>query len=184
MSNLIELPIDGSFLITSEIYSDSRGSFREWLPNDAILEILGRDFSTAQANFSISKKGTIRGIHYSSAPEGQAKLVTCLTGIIYDVVVDLRESSPTFGKWHGVTLNSNEPKTLYVGPGLGHAFMALTDNSGVAYLLSSKYNGDLEFGINPFDPFIDIRWPIDEYLLSAKDAGAPKIKENKLPKHN
>ena len=177
MSKIIPLPIDGSYLITSEIYSDSRGSFREWLPNDAVREILGSDFPTAQANFSISKKGTIRGIHYSSAPEGQAKLVTCLSGSIYDVVVDLRVGSPTFGQWHGVTLSSNESRSLYLGSGLGHAFMALEDNCGVAYLLSSRFNADLEFGINPFDSQINISWPRGNYLLSSKDSQAPMMQD-------
>ena len=180
MSTITPLPIEGSWLISTQEFKDSRGSFREWLPNSACKEIFGKNFEVAQANFSVSKKGTLRGIHYSLAPEGQAKLVTCLTGEIYDVVVDLRPDSKTYGKWHGVNLSADSPQSLYVGPGLGHAFLAMEDNTGVAYLLSSGFNKEMEHGINPFDKEIGITWPQIEFLLSDKDAAAPSFKDAKL----
>ena len=180
MSTITPLPIEGSWLISTQEFRDSRGSFREWLPNSACKEIFGKSLEVAQANFSVSRKGTLRGIHYSLAPEGQAKLVTCLTGEIYDVVVDLRPDSKTYGKWHGVNLSADSPQALYVGPGLGHAFLALEENSGVAYLLSSAYNSEMEHGINPFDKEIGISWPQIEFLLSDKDAAAPSFKDAKL----
>lgn len=180
MNTITPLPIKGSWLISTEKFSDSRGMFREWLPNSACKEIFGKSLEVAQANFSVSKKGTLRGIHYSLAPEGQAKLVTCLTGKIFDVVVDLRSNSETFGKWHGVILSAENPQSLYVGPGLGHAFLAMEDNSGVAYLLSSAYNKEMEHGINPMDTEIGIAWPELEFLLSDKDAEAPLLKDARL----
>ena len=180
MSTITPLPIEGSWLISSEEFKDSRGSFREWLPNSACKEIFGANFEVAQANYSVSKKGTLRGIHYSLAPEGQGKLVTCLSGEIYDVVVDLRPHSQTFGQWHGVILSADIPHSLYVGPGLGHAFLAMEDNTGVTYLLSSPYNKDMEFGINPLDSEIGIEWPKLEFLLSDKDSGAPYLKDARL----
>ena len=180
MNSITPLPIEGSWIISSTEFKDSRGSFREWLPNSACKEIFGANFEVAQANFSVSKKGTLRGIHYSLAPEGQAKLVTCFTGKIYDVVVDLRPNSKTFGKWHGVILDSDTPLSIYIGPGLGHAFLALKDQSGVAYLLSSPYNQEVEFGVNPFDPEIGIKWPNESYILSEKDQSSPKVSSARL----
>ena len=180
MSTITPLPIEGSWMISSEEFKDSRGVFREWLPNSACKEIIGKNLEVAQANFSVSKKGTLRGIHYSLVPEGQAKLVTCLTGKIFDVVVDLRPNSQTFGQWHGIILSAHSPLSIYVGPGLGHAFLALEDNTGVAYLLSSAYNKEVEYGINPFDKEIGITWPQLEFLLSDKDASAPSLKEARL----
>jgi len=180
VSTITPLPIEGSWIISSEEFKDSRGMFREWLPNSVCKEIFGKNLEVAQANFSVSKKGTLRGIHYSLAPVGQSKLVTCLTGKIFDVVVDLRTNSQTFGQWHGVMLSAQSPQSIYVGPGLGHAFLALEDNSGVAYLLSSPYNKEMEHGINPFDKEIGILWPELEFLLSDKDAAAPSLKDARL----
>lgn len=180
MTTITPLPIEGSWIISADQFKDLRGSFREWLPNSACKEIFGTNFEVAQANFSVSKKGTLRGIHYSLAPVGQAKLVTCLTGKIYDVVVDLRPNSNTFGKWHGVILDSDTPLSIYLGPGLGHAFLALEDQTGVAYLLSSPYNKDLEFGIDPFDPEIGINWPDAKYILSDKDKLSPRVRTARL----
>ncbi len=180
MNSITPLPIEGSWIISSTEFKDSRGSFREWLPNSACKEIFGANFEVAQANFSVSKKGTLRGIHYSLAPEGQAKLVTCLTGKIYDVIVDLRPHSRTFGKWHGVILSAETPLSIYIGPGLGHAFLALEDQSAISYLLSSPYNQNLEFGINPFDREIAIPWPQMEFLLSDKDSTAPNLRDARL----
>ena len=177
MSTITPLSIEGSWIISSEEFKDSRGIFREWLPNSACKEILGKNFEVAQANFSVSKKGTLRGIHYSLAPEGQSKLVTCLSGKIFDVVVDLRPHSHTFGQWHGVILSAESPLSLYVGPGLGHAFLALEDNSGVAYLISSPYNKEMELEIDPFDKEMGIAWPPLDFLLSDKDAAAPSLKD-------
>lgn len=182
MTSVAETPIAGCWLITADTFTDDRGSFREWLPNSAcqeIQELTGDSFETAQANYSVSKKGTIRGIHYSLAPTGQVKIVTCLTGAIYDVVVDLRPDSLTFGNWFGVELAADSGRSIYLGKGLGHAFMALEENSGVAYLLSSPFNPELESGINPFDLEIGIKWPAGPYFLSEKDKAAPDFKDAK-----
>jgi len=180
MTTVTPLPIEGSWIFSSEEFKDSRGIFREWLSNSACKEIFGKNLEVAQANFSVSKKGTLRGIHYSLALDGQAKLITCLTGKIYDVVVDLRRNSETFGQWHGVILSSENPQSIYVGPGLGHAFLAIEDNASVAYLLTSPYNKEMEYCINPFDKEIGIAWPQLEFLLSEKDSAAPSLKDARL----
>jgi dTDP-4-dehydrorhamnose 3,5-epimerase len=179
MVTVEKTPISDCWLITSQEFTDERGSFREWVPNSALQEMFGANFETAQANYSVSKKGTIRGIHYSLAPVGQAKLVTCLSGAIYDVVVDLREDSATFKKWIGIELSAGNAKSVYIGPGLGHAFLAL-EEAGVSYLLSSPFNPASEYGINPFDSDLEITWPEGSYLLSDKDKNSPTLQFAKL----
>jgi dTDP-4-dehydrorhamnose 3,5-epimerase len=184
---ITSLGIEGAWLASSPVHGDDRGSFREWFKHSEILEITGVDFSVAQANISQSKKGVVRGIHYSLAPEGQTKWVTCVTGAIRDVVVDIRPSSPTFGKHVAVDLVGGSGDIVLIGAGLGHAFVSLQDNSHVAYLLSSPFSPSHEFEINPLDSAIGIEWslPREELLLSAKDAAAPTLaerdKEGKLP---
>jgi dTDP-4-dehydrorhamnose 3,5-epimerase len=181
------LSIDGAFIIESPIHSDDRGFFREWFKDDLIEKVLGRNFEVAQANISTSSRGTLRGLHYSLAPNGQAKLVTCVSGSVKDVIVDIRPDSKTFGEWVEVELIGNSGKAIYISEGLGHGFISLTDSSSVAYLLSTPYSPTEEFEINPLDPAIGINWGflISELKISNKDKNAPTLeeckKEGKLP---
>jgi dTDP-4-dehydrorhamnose 3,5-epimerase len=127
---------------------------------------------------SVSRRGSLRGIHYADVPPSQAKYVTCVRGAVLDVVVDIRVGSPTFGQWESTLLDDVDLKAIYVAEGLGHAFIALSDEATVTYLCSAPYAPRREHGINPLDPALGITWPSDiEPLLSAKDAEAPSLEE-------
>jgi dTDP-4-dehydrorhamnose 3,5-epimerase len=172
-----ELEIKGAWIARSPIHTDERGFFREWFKADEFEEAIGHSFKVRQANISSSKKGVIRGIHYSRAIGGQGKWVTCVTGAIWDVVVDIRPSSPTFRKWIALELNAERGDALYISEGLGHGFVALEDNSNIVYLLTSRYSPEDEFEIDPFDLDLKIEWPLKSLILSKKDSDAPALKE-------
>lgn len=184
---LTPLDIEGVLVAESPIWSDDRGFFREWFKADSIKEATGRDFGIEQANISLSSKGTLRGIHYSIAPRGQAKWVTCVSGAIKDVIVDIRPQSPTFGKWVEVELRGDSGKAVLVSEGLGHGFIALEENTLVAYLISTPFSPAHEFEINPLDETIGINWGVQpsEFKISDKDKFAPTLEERfnegKLP---
>ncbi len=184
---LTPLGIEGAWLAESPVWSDDRGFFREWFKSEEVLAATGINFSIQQANISQSQRGVIRGIHYSLAPQGQAKWITCVNGSIRDVIVDIRPSSPTFGKSVFVDLNGLDGRAVLIGAGLGHGFASLADSSTIAYLLSSPYSPTEEFEINPMDPELGIGWGVDlaEVSLSEKDRMAPSLterhKEGKLP---
>ncbi|GAA3124759.1 hypothetical protein GCM10020001_052020 [Nonomuraea salmonea] len=132
----------------------------------------------AQVNCSVSRRGVLRGVHFADVPPGQAKYVTCAAGAVLDVVVDVRAGSPTFGRWESVRLDDESRHGLYIGEGLGHAFLALSESATVVYLCSTPYDPAREHGVHPLDPDLGIEWPLDgEPLLSAKDAAAPTLKQ-------
>lgn len=173
-----ELDIAGAWLTTPRIHTDDRGSFLEWFRDSELGSDVGHHLDVAQANCSVSRLGVIRGIHFSDVPPGQAKYVTCASGAILDVVVDLRVGSPGFGRWQGVRLDDTDRRALYISEGLGHAFAALTDQATVMYLCSTPYAPGREHGVHPLDPAIGIAWPSEvEPVLSDKDAAAPSLAE-------
>ena len=184
---LTRLGIDGVWLAESQVWSDDRGFFREWFKSADIKSVTGRTFGIEQANISLSSRGTLRGIHYSIAPQGQAKWITCISGSIKDVIVDIRPDSQTFGKWIEVDLSGNSGKALFVSEGLGHGFLALEDNTAVAYLVSTPFSPKNEFEIDPLDEKIGINWGMNssELKISDKDKYAPKLADRlaqgKLP---
>ncbi len=185
--NLEELSIAGLFKLTSPVWGDDRGFFREWfkLPD---LNEAGISFTAAQANLSRSARNVVRGLHFSVAPEGQAKVVTCAEGELVDVMVDLRVGSPTFGKTELVTLRGGDGVSLYLPSGIGHGFCATSDDAVLVYLLSSTYNPTAELEVHPFDKELMVPWPLSgEAILSAKDAAAPSLADrrldNTLPKY-
>jgi dTDP-4-dehydrorhamnose 3,5-epimerase len=171
------LTIEGAYEITPVQHGDARGTFLEWFRFDALAEVLGHRFDLAQANLSTSARGVVRGIHFADVPPGQAKYVTCVSGAVLDVVVDIRVGSPTFGAWEAVQLDDQERRAVYLAEGLGHGFCALTEGATVAYLCSSAYRPGHEHGVHPLDPALGIDWPAAEPLLSGKDAGAPTLVE-------
>ena len=177
MAELTPQGIDGAWLFTSPVHHDDRGNFREWFKYSEIEERLGRNFVVAQSNLSKSKKGVVRGIHFSTAPAGQAKWVTCANGSLWDVVVDIRPNSPTFKRWAAVELRAEDGKALFISEGLGHAFVALEDETVISYLLSSPYSPKEEHAINPKDSEIGITWPNIPLSFSEKDAAAPTLME-------
>lgn len=178
---LTELDIPGAYVMTPRQFGDDRGVFLEWFRHEAFGQAVGHDLRLAQANCSVSAKGTLRGIHYADVPPGQAKYVTCVAGAVLDVVVDIRVGSPTYGRWQGVRLDTADRRAIYLGEGLGHAFLALADESTVVYLCSESYNAAGEHEVNPLDPELGIDWPLGDLdgppRLSPKDAAAPTLAE-------
>ena len=172
------LAVADAFVLTPRQFPDSRGVFMEWFSASAFSDAVGHPLDLAQANCSVSSRGTLRGVHFADVPPGQAKYVTCATGAVLDVVFDIRVGSPTYGAHHAVLLDTVDRRALYLPEGVGHAFLALEDNSTVMYLCSTGYNPSAEHGINPLDPALGIEWPADiEPLLSDKDRDAPLLAE-------
>jgi dTDP-4-dehydrorhamnose 3,5-epimerase len=175
--------IQGAFVFTPVRHEDSRGHFQESFKLSHLKNALGIGFEVKQVNQSSSAKGVIRGIHFASSPPGQAKYVNCLKGAIWDVVVDLRTSSPTFGKWEGIYISAENGKSVLIAEGLGHAFLCLKEDSVVNYLCSEEYRPLDERQINPLDPEIGIdflevanRFGVDKFVLSDQDKSAHSLK--------
>ena len=184
---LTPLGIVGAWLVESPVWRDDRGFLREWFKAEDVKSATGREFGIEQANISVSSKGTLRGIHYSIAPRGQAKWITCVSGAIQDVIVDIRPHSKTFGQWIDVELQGDSGKAVFISEGLGHVFLALEDNTTVAYLASTPFSPTDEYEINPLDQKIGVSWKINvgNLKISDKDKSAPtlpeRLLEGKLP---
>ena len=173
-----ELKVPGAWSFTPRQFPDPRGVFLEWFKADALEQVLGHRLQVAQANHSVSARGTMRGVHFADVPPSQAKYVYCTRGAVLDVVVDIRVGSPTFGVSDAVLLDDQDRRGIYLSEGLGHAFLALTDDANVTYLCSAPYAPGREHGISPLDPALDLPWPDDvEPLLSDKDAAAPTLEQ-------
>ncbi|MEV3901538.1 dTDP-4-dehydrorhamnose 3,5-epimerase [Mycobacterium sp. NPDC050551] len=173
-----ELAVPGAWEITPTVHADHRGAFFEWFTDRGFRGFAGHGFGLAQANCSVSAAGVLRGVHFSELPPSQAKYVTCMSGEVLDVVVDIRVGSPTFGRWDSVVLDDRNRRSVYLSEGLGHAFLSLRDGSTVAYLCSTAYAPDREHTINPLDAAIGVDWRYDgELVLSDRDAAAPSLAE-------
>ncbi|MFI8882211.1 dTDP-4-dehydrorhamnose 3,5-epimerase [Streptomyces sp. NPDC053813] len=173
-----QLSIAGAWVHEPKVFPDSRGSFHEWFKASELGEAVGHTLRLEQANFSVSSRGTLRGVHFADVPPSQAKYVKCVRGAVLDVIVDIRVGSPTYKQWEAVRLDDADHHSVYLAEGLGHAFMALTDDASVAYLCSEGYAPGREHGINPLDPELGIEWPQGiTPLLSDKDAAAPSLAE-------
>lgn len=170
--------VDGAFVYTPRVFPDHRGTFAEWFRGDEFRDDLGYTFSLAQANCSTSRRGVLRGIHFTEVPPGQAKYVTCASGAVLDVIVDLRTGSPGYLRWTAVQLDDESRRGVFLAEGLGHAFLALSPQATVMYLCSTPYAPGIEHGVHPLDPDIGIAWPRDaELILSDKDASAPTAEQ-------
>ncbi|GFG73070.1 dTDP-4-dehydrorhamnose 3,5-epimerase [Mycobacterium botniense] len=174
-----ELDIPGAWEITPQLHADSRGLFFEWLTDHGFTAFAGHRLDVRQANCSVSHAGVLRGLHFAELPPSQAKYVTCVSGSVFDVVVDIRLGSPTFGQWSSVLLDDRERKSVYISEGLAHGFLALQDNSTVMYLCSTPYNPQREHAINATDPALAIAWPRVNGAprLSERDAAAASLAE-------
>jgi dTDP-4-dehydrorhamnose 3,5-epimerase len=174
-----ELSIPGAGVLTPRQFPDERGTFLEWFREEPLVEAFGRGFRVRQANLSVSRRGVLRGLHYAAVPPGQAKWVTVVTGSVIDYVVDLRVGSPSYRSWLAVDLDDRQRRAVFLSEGLGHAFVALQEDTVVSYLVSEPYNPEREFAINPLDPAIGLTFPDDlaSPLLSEKDAEAPTLAE-------
>jgi dTDP-4-dehydrorhamnose 3,5-epimerase len=172
------LAIAGAVLFTPRQHRDARGVFLEQFRAEALCSAWGHPLTLAQSNVSVSRRGVVRGIHFAQVPPGQAKFVTCVKGRILDVAVDLRVGSPTFGQHVSAILDDVDRRALYVAEGLGHAFVALTDDATVSYYCSTVFNPEREHGIDPLDPDLALPWPDDlELVLSDRDRAAPSLGE-------
>jgi dTDP-4-dehydrorhamnose 3,5-epimerase len=175
-----ELDIPGAWEITPTIHGDSRGLFFEWLTDSGFTSFAGHRLDVRQANCSVSSAGVLRGLHFALLPPSQAKYVTCVHGSVFDVVVDIRLGSPTFGQWDSVVLDDEDRRTIYISEGLAHGFLALQDNSTVMYLCSAQYHPQREHTICATDPALAIDWPLVDGTapsLSDRDAAAPNLDE-------
>ncbi|OBF86006.1 dTDP-4-dehydrorhamnose 3,5-epimerase [Mycobacterium sp. 852002-51163_SCH5372311] len=175
-----ELDIPGAWEITPALHGDSRGLFFEWLTDREFRAFAGHSLDVRQANCSVSSAGVLRGLHFAQLPPSQAKYVTCVSGSVFDVVVDVRLGSPTFGRWASVVLDDSDRRTIYISEGLAHGFLALQDNSTVMYLCSTEYNPQREHTICAADPSLAIEWPLVGGVaasMSDRDAAAPSLEE-------
>lgn len=171
------LDIAGAYELTPRQFSDERGTFLEWYRGDLLEERFGVGIRLRQSNTSISRRGVLRGIHYADIPPGQAKHVTATRGAALDIIVDIRVGSPTFGRWDTVLLDTVDRRAVYLAEGLGHAFLALEDDTTVSYLVSHTYDPEHEHGISPIDPALGLELPIptEDLIISEKDLAAPTL---------
>src|SRR5437764_5400423 len=173
-----QLSVPGAYEFTPCVFPDDRGLFVAPFHDGVFREAVGHSLRLGQSNLSVSWRGAIRGVHFADTPPGQAKYIYCPQGALLDVVVDLRVGSPTFGKWDAARLDAENFSALYLAEGLGHGFIALEDDTVMAYLCSEPYNPAGEHGINPLDPQLGLPWPAElTPILSEKDLAAPSLAE-------
>lgn len=180
MITITKTELPGVIILKNREFIDDRGFFMETFNQQRFAE-LGLQATFVQDNQSRSSKNVIRGLHYQF-PQWQGKLMRVLRGAIYDVAVDIRPDSPTFKKWVGVELNDENRLQLYIPPGFAHGFATLSDIADISYKCTTSYNAQDDAGILWNDPEIGINWPIDQPLISEKDAKAPKLSALEMSK--
>lgn len=173
------LEIPDVILIEPRIFSDPRGFFVETYKQSEFFEN-GITEKFIQDNWSHSGRGTLRGLHFQKPPKAQAKLVMVLKGEVFDVAVDIRKNSATYGQWVGLTLSDKKPQILYIPVGFAHGFCVMSHEADFIYKVSDEYSPELDSGIRWNDPDIGIDWPISDPLLSAKDQALPLLKQAAL----
>jgi 5-epimerase len=174
-----KLGVEGAVEFSPRIFTDDRGSFVSPYQEAAFVDAVGKPlFAVAQTNISVSRRGVVRGVHFTATPPGTAKYVYCMYGRVLDIVVDLRVGSPTYGKWDAMILDPEVYRASYLPLGLGHAFVALEDDSVMCYLLSQSYLPENEHAVSVLDPALDL--PIPKGIvpvLSERDIVAPTLAE-------
>ncbi|MFG2093659.1 dTDP-4-dehydrorhamnose 3,5-epimerase family protein [Streptomyces sp. NPDC048612] len=172
-----KLAVQGALEFTSRTFSDERGVFVAPFQQSVFETARGGPlFAVAQGNHSLSRRGVVRGIHYTVAPPGAAKYVYCASGRSLDFTVDIRRGSPTFGKWEAVLLDQSGFRAVYLPIGVGHAFVALTDHTVMSYLTSAPYVAERELALSPLDPALGLPIPEDiDPILSERDTAAPTL---------
>ncbi|EBO5289753.1 dTDP-4-dehydrorhamnose 3,5-epimerase [Salmonella enterica] len=172
--NVIKTEIPGVLIFEPKVFSDERGFFMESFNQKVFEEAVGRKIEFVQDNHSKSTKGVLRGLHYQVEPYAQGKLVRCIAGEVFDVAVDIRKDSETFGKWVGVNISSENKRQLWIPEGFAHGFLVLSEEAEFVYKTSNFYNPDSDRGVAWNDPDIGINWPlINNPLLSNKDSKQP-----------
>ncbi|EAA6277997.1 TPA: dTDP-4-dehydrorhamnose 3,5-epimerase [Salmonella enterica subsp. enterica serovar Aberdeen] len=174
--NVIKTEIPDVLIFEPKVFSDERGFFMESFNQKVFEEAVGRKIEFVQDNHSKSTKGVLRGLHYQVEPYAQGKLVRCIAGEVFDVAVDIRKDSETFGKWVGVNISSENKRQLWIPEGFAHGFLVLSDSADFLYKTSNYYSPIHERGIVWNDPTININWPINiDKILSEKDTILPKF---------
>jgi dTDP-4-dehydrorhamnose 3,5-epimerase len=169
--------IAGVEVFTPSVQRDLRGEFCAWYDTSVLCDRIGQAPVMMEGTFSVSRPDVIRGIHYTAVPPGRGKYVTCVSGVIFDVTVDLRAGSPTFGQHDARQLDFMNRQAVYIPEGVGHAFLSLSE-SVVAYLYTSDYDPTVYREVSALDPALGIGWPLDgEPVMSAKDIAAPSLQE-------
>ena len=168
--------IPGVVVIEPQIFEDSRGFFMETLKRSELVAA-GLEADFVQENHSLSRRGTVRGLHFQNPPAAQAKLVRAVVGDVFDVAVDIRTGSPTFGAWTSVLLSGDNKSSLYIPPWCAHGFCVLSETAEVIYKTTAEYAPALEGGILWNDPEIGIPWPIESPTLSERDGQLPRLRD-------
>jgi len=171
--------IEGLFIIEPKVHNDARGFFYEFFNLKQFKKTTGLKVIFIQDNLAKSQRGVLRGLHYQKEPYAQSKLVSVLSGAVYDVVVDLRKKSKTYGRYFAIELSAQNKKQLFIPKGLAHAYLTLQDDTLFFYKIDQIYHPESETGIRYNDPDINIEWPFDmtEILLSVKDRNLPYFKD-------
>ena len=170
--------LQGSYIIEMNPFSDDRGWFGRFYCKDEFNQI-GHQKDWVQLNHSFTyKKGTVRGLHFQKKPFREIKMVKCIAGAVFDVIVDLRYDSDTFLNWYGTELSAQNNKMLYIPEGFAHGFQCLTDNCGLIYHHTEFYKPDVEAGVRFDDPMVTIQWPLEVTNLSNRDATHVYLDEN------
>ena len=173
------LAIPDLVLIKPSVFRDERGFFLESYKRGEFAK-LGIESDFPQDNHSLSYKGVLRGLHYQAKPHAQGKLMRVIAGAIWDVAVDIRRASPTFGKWIGVELDGEGKNMFWIPPGFAHGFVTLSESVHLLYKCTTEYDKASERGIRWDDPDIGVEWPTREVLVSARDAALPAFKDAEL----
>ncbi len=172
-----ETKIKGLYIIEPEIHFDERGYFARIFCKQELSKT-GIDFNIVQVDRSLNKKrGIIRGMHFQKSPKAEDKIIQCIKGKIYDVAIDLRQDSPTYGEWVAEELSEENKKTLLIPKGFAHGFQTLADSCEILYFMSEFYSPQYESGVRWNDPFFNIKWPIKNPILSEKDKNWSLIKK-------
>ncbi|MFS7194586.1 dTDP-4-dehydrorhamnose 3,5-epimerase [Rahnella inusitata] len=176
---IIKTEIPDVLILEPKVFGDDRGFFFESFSQTKFEETVGRKIEFVQDNHSKSVKGVLRGLHYQMEPYAQGKLVRCVVGEVFDVAVDIRQSSPTFGKWVGVFLSAENKRQLWIPEGFAHGFLVVSKVAEFVYKTTNYYAPDKEGHVIWNDPFLGIEWPKIgcEYVLSEKDKLAPMLSE-------
>lgn len=174
----IVTPLSGSYVVDLKPFQDERGWFARYFSKD-LFEEIGHSKEWVQMNHSVTyKKGAIRGMHFQVKPYREIKMVRCIAGAVYDVIVDLREDSPTFLQWYGVELSAANRRALYIPEGFAHGFQCLEDNCELLYHHTEFYTPAAEAGLRYNDPILNINWPMPATLLSPRDETHPYLTED------
>jgi dTDP-4-dehydrorhamnose 3,5-epimerase len=168
-----ELAVPGVLLVREQRHQDPRGAFTRVVDLQALSES-GRPFAVVQASYAENRRaGTIRGMHYQVSPHEESKVVWCVRGSAFDVLVDVRADSSTFGRWVGVHLSAGEPTSVVVPPGVAHGYQCLEDDTTLAYLIDAPFHGESARSLRWDDPHVAIPWPLPLGPISSRDAEAP-----------